>query len=169
MGFTSALTKLRYLQPYSTAVISTLNAFTQVFSLMSTGGLSPGAFEVYDDHALALMVLVLVFGLFFPIVLLNALIALMGDMFDKVQMTAPATLRFEKCLLLLDMEYALSATDRSDRLLFPRSLTLYRAKPAEERGEWEGKVVAFKQAIKNENAKLDAKLEQVLALLQAKV
>ncbi len=89
IAFTSALVKLRAVSPHGAAP-AVLDAFVQVVALMGSGGLQPSGYEgsEHDGHAVYLLLLTGLFLLAIPIVLFNALIALLGDIFDRVRLVS---------------------------------------------------------------------------------
>jgi len=104
----------------------------------------------FDGHAI-LVLLFLVFTYIINIVMLNLLIALMGDLYDAVQETAYAQYLSSKAQLVLEAQAALlryKIDSKRKQLLFPMWLQLLvpRQKEAGSKA-WSGKVAAVKNDV----------------------
>ncbi|GMH64615.1 hypothetical protein TrST_g10092 [Triparma strigata] len=96
------------------------------------------------------MALFVVFMFFINIVMLNLLIAIMGDIFDRIQENAKAEFMFARAGIVLEFEAMLSNYDRQNEEWFPTWLqVLVPTQGAEgtEGGDWVGRVKALKVSL----------------------
>ena len=66
------------------------------------------------------------------LVILNLLIALMGDSYEKVQESAEVEFRRQRAQLLREYEFHMSAADRNNPKYFPRWLHVLKPKGADD-------------------------------------
>ena len=83
------------------------------------------------------------------IIMLNALIAIMGDTYDRVSETRLERGLQGRALLLIEIEEAMTQDDHKNQALFPRWLhVIKRAEDSEEGGaEWSGRLRAIKDSV----------------------
>ena len=83
------------------------------------------------------------------IIMLNALIAIMGDTYDRVSETRLERGLQGRALLLIEIEEAMTQDDHKNQALFPRWLhVIKRADDSEEGGaEWSGRLRAIKDSV----------------------
>ena len=89
--------------------------------------------------------------------MLNLLIAIMGDIFDRIQENAKAEFIFARAQIIIELELTLSKAQKENKEWFPTWLqvlvpTLESSK--EDAGDWEGRVKALKKSICGVNEKL---------------
>ena len=103
------------------------------------------------------------------IVALNALIALMGDSWEKTQETADARGLQQKAELLLELEHSLSDAQRRDENLFPAWLHCLQPKQdgddAADDG-WQGRVAA---TVKGMSTRIDNARYEILSAVQLRI
>ena len=83
------------------------------------------------------------------IIMLNALIAIMGDTYDRVSETRLERGLQGRALLLIEIEEAMTQDDHKNQALLPRWLhVIKRAEDSEEGGaEWSGRLRAIKDSV----------------------
>ena len=112
------------------------------------------------------------------LVMLNLLIAIMGDIFDQIQETARSNYLYSKAKLILEHEETMSDAVKDNDEMFPTWLQVL--KPASLDGadddSWVGKLRAVKKSITDvgvaQNKKVtavDKKLEELSTVLKSKV
>jgi len=120
-----------------------------IYSPLTSYMLMLGAFDrrEFDGSGLAITLFVS-FSYFVQLVLLNLLIALMGDLYDEVQETAHAQYIFSKAQLVLECEDRLSGAQRLSPQLFPQWLQVLEQKAdLAPSAAWSGRVKAVKDDI----------------------
>ena len=107
------------------------------------------------------------FLFFIDIVLLNLLIALMGDIFDEVQAKASQETTYGLAKLVLEYEslFSESYKKRNEEKFFPMWLhVISKDEEKDKRGQqkgWKGRTEEIKPEIKSEVAKIDSKVAQI--------
>ena len=93
--------------------------------------------------------LLMITMLLVAIIMLNALIAIMGDTYDRVSETRLERGLQGRALLLIEIEEAMTQDDHKNQALFPRWLhVIKRAEDSEEGGaEWSGRLRAIKDSV----------------------
>merc|ERR1719272_1592252 len=93
--------------------------------------------------------LLMITMLLVAIIMLNALIAIMGDTYDRVSETRLERGLQGRALLLIEIEEAMTKDDHENQALFPRWLhVIKRAEDSEEGGaEWSGRLRAIKDSV----------------------
>jgi hypothetical protein len=115
--------------------------------LLLLGDFNPDEFNASLSYGLTLSLFV-VFMFFINIVMLNLLIAIMGDIFDRIQENAKAEFMFARAEIVLEFEAMLSYSQMEDEEWFPTWLqVLVPTQGAEgtEGGDWVGRVRALKE------------------------
>lgn len=154
-------------------------------SLVRVVGLMLGEFtpDIFDNSASpSLGVFLLVcYMLITPIILLNALIAIMGDSYDRVQTNANAEWRCEQAKIVLELEQLLYTKQRKDPLMFPTWVHVLKPKPIDEgddedasqQTQWLGRAGELKRIVRSElkesQNQLDTKLEMSQHQLETKL
>ena len=154
-------------------------------SLVRVVGLMLGEFtpDIFDNSASpSLGVFLLVcYMLITPIILLNALIAIMGDSYDRVQANANAEWRCEQAKIVLELEQLLYTKQRKDPLMFPTWVHVLKPKPinegddedASQQTQWLGRAGELKSFVRSElkesQSQLDTKLEMSQHQLEKKL
>ena len=103
------------------------------------------------------------FTFFVNIVLLNLLIAIMGELFDKIKENAKATFLFAKANLILEFESIMNVTEVKQKSRFPVWLQVLIPTRADDGSEdsWESRIRTLKLAILNSEVKQLHKLKNV--------
>merc|ERR1740133_76114 len=111
-----------------------------------------GTHELYQV-GYVLPYLLMITMLLVAIIMLNALIAIMGDTYDRVSETRLERGLQGRALLLIEIEEAMTQDDHKNQALFPRWLhVIKRVEDSEEGGaEWSGRRL---RAIKDSVSKL---------------
>ena len=86
--------------------------------------------------------------------MLNLLIALMGDIFDKIQENAKAEFMLARAEIVLEFETKLSESNRKD-WMFPKWLQILAPEVETKRTNWEGKVRDLKENVNEVQKKLE--------------
>ena len=103
------------------------------------------------------------------LVMLNLLIAIMGDIFDQIQENARCNYLYSKAKLILEHEETMSDEKKNDAVFFPTWLQVLA--PTSHSGDdddsWVGKLRAVKKSITNvgisQNKKLEAFRNEILS------
>ncbi|GMH67959.1 hypothetical protein TrST_g4181 [Triparma strigata] len=108
------------------------------------------------------IILFISFTFFVNIVLLNLLIAIMGELFDKIKENAKATFLFAKANLILEFESIMQANS-GQATRFPEWLQILLPTRADDGGEdtWESRIRTLKLAISQSEAKQTNNLKVV--------
>ncbi|GMH51643.1 hypothetical protein TL16_g01052 [Triparma laevis f. inornata] len=108
------------------------------------------------------VILFISFTFFVNIVLLNLLIAIMGELFDKIKENAKATFLFAKANLILEFESIMHA-DSGGATRFPEWLQILLPTRADDGKEdnWESRIRTLKLAISQSEAKQTSNLKVV--------
>ena len=103
------------------------------------------------------------FTFFVNIVLLNLLIAIMGELFDKIKENAKATFLFAKANLILEFESIMKVNEVKQKSRFPVWLQVLIPTRADDGSEdsWESRIRTLKLAILNSEVKQLHKLKNV--------
>jgi hypothetical protein len=118
------------------------------------------------------LVSVFVWGLgFVNLVLLNALIAIMGDTYDRVSETAMHQRLLNRANFILECEDRLPTRMLRSKRLFPKWLhVVQRAETAATsptRGAWTGRVAAIRDELELRSGRVEQKLEQANARIKS--
>ncbi|GMH83913.1 hypothetical protein TrST_g9417 [Triparma strigata] len=132
-------------------------------SLLKSYSLIFSGFELDDVNGslnrLVASLLFVFFAYFINIVMLNLLIAIMGDIFDKIQENAKAEFMMARAQVILEFEVGLRGQEHKstgDEVRFPTWLqVLVPTIESNELSDWAGKVRALKLAV----TRLERKLE----------
>jgi hypothetical protein len=147
--------------------------FTQSDALMAVLGsytLMLGDFDVEEYTATSSLttsiVLFVVFMFGVNIVLLNLLIAIMGDIYEQINENATQQFLFLKTNIILEFESIMPQKDKSDEKKFPPYLQILKAKSDEDDDdddddEWSGKLNAVKSEVRKNAEKLSEELKKV--------
>ena len=99
--------------------------------------------------------LFVVFTFFINIIMLNLLIAIMGDIFDRIQENAVAEFLFARANILLEIEATFGDKEMSKTDWYPRWLQVLVAttegNESDDRVDWAGRVRALKGAMNKIN------------------
>jgi len=106
--------------------------------------------------------------LFLNIIMLNLLIAIMGDSYDRVSESRRLEQLQQKARVLLEVEMTLSASKRRDTNLFPRWIHILAPQTQLESG-WIGRIGEIKNSIKRQTKLQTRALTQNLKRVEAKV
>ena len=106
--------------------------------------------------------------LFLNIIMLNLLIAIMGDSYDRVSESRRLEQLQQKARVLLEVEMTLSAKQRRDPNLFPRWIHILAPQTQLESG-WIGRIGEIKNAIKRVTKGQTRTLSQNLKKMEQKV
>ena len=104
-----------------------------------------------SSNAVVTSILFIAFTLFINIVMLNLLIAIMGDIFDRIQENAKAEFIFARAQIILEFEAVLSKSDRANTAWFPTWLQVLvptLENDEVDEGDWVGRVRALKNSVK---------------------
>ncbi|GMH79949.1 hypothetical protein TrST_g10365 [Triparma strigata] len=104
-------------------------------------------------------ILFIAFTIFINIIMLNLLIAIMGDIFDKIQENAKAEFIFARANIVPEFEGTLTKTQRANPEWFPTYLQVLvptLESDESEDGEWVGRVRALKMSINRLEKKHEA-------------
>ncbi|EWM30632.1 wd-40 repeat protein [Nannochloropsis gaditana] len=100
------------------------------------------------------------------IILLNLLIALMGDSYDKIQENAQAQGRYEQAVSVLEIEAMLPQRILQDPCFFPRWVQVLRPKPGTDGGliqdagdQWSGRLRQIYKKIEQSEKRLSQDIE----------
>ena len=107
------------------------------------------------------LLLFVVFMFFINIVMLNLLIAIMGDIFDRIQENARAEFMFARAGIIVEFENMLSTGDLKNEEWFPTWLQVLVPTLDDSNSgssEWAGRVLALKKSMSRVEASLSAKL-----------
>ena len=122
------------------------------------------------SNATSSIALFIVFMYLVNIILLNLLIAIMGDIFDQIQEKARAQFLYSKAKLILEFEDIMSEEDLKSNEMFPTWLQVLKS-TASENGNaddsWVGKLRAIKKSIVNVGDEVDKKVDNLAAGLKA--
>ncbi|GMH75040.1 hypothetical protein TrLO_g8798 [Triparma laevis f. longispina] len=122
---------------------------------MMLGSFDPFEFEASLSPATTLILFVC-FMIIINIVMMNLLIAIMGDTFDQIQENAMAEYLFCRASIILEFEEAMSKDRLENIEWFPSWLqVLVPTMNFERDKEWDGRIRSIQRAVKegNENAK----------------
>ncbi|GMH71660.1 hypothetical protein TL16_g05712 [Triparma laevis f. inornata] len=103
--------------------------------------------------------LFIAFTIFINIIMLNLLIAIMGDIFDKIQENAKAEFIFARANIILEFEGTLNEEQRKNKEWFPTWLQVLVPtldSDGVDEGDWVGKVRSLKKSFNKVSDKLDA-------------
>ena len=114
--------------------------------LLLLGDFNAEEFSASASYGLTLTLFV-VFMFFINIIMLNLLIAIMGDIFDQIQETADAQFMIARAQIVLEFEGSLSEADRNSDKNFPTWLQVLVPSLESESTDWQGRVKALKAAI----------------------
>ncbi|GMH88768.1 hypothetical protein TrVE_jg422 [Triparma verrucosa] len=116
------------------------------------------------------LLLFVVFMFFINIVMLNLLIAIMGDIFDNVQENANSEFLFARAEIIIEIENMLSTSDLKNEEWFPIWLqVLVPTQSDEDNGSsdvWQGKMRALRKTMTDVEAKLGSEISDLKAKLQ---
>jgi len=140
-------------------------------AMLSGYTLMLGDFDVENytetGNFLAAVALFVVFMFLVNIVMLNLLIAIMGDIFDQVQESALAQFLYSKSSLILEFEATMSEEDKRNENYFPPWLQVLMptASVGGADDSWAGKMRDLKREITkaNENTKVQLEAAQKAA------
>ena len=124
---------------------------------------STGSFDNYQEITGFDFVVFIVTSLFQNIVMLNLLIAIISDTFDKVQEKQTALDCQERCKLMLDIEVLLywnRAKGKRQFIHICQYLTAHNEETSETE-QWMGKIRSLKQEIANIRETTEEKLHQM--------
>jgi len=145
--------------------------FTSYTFLMFGGGVD--SVELYFDAHPALRCLYLATTISVQIVMLNALIAIMGDTYSRVSETRVAQGLQQRAELLVELAATMSARQRADGALFPRWIHVVQRKEAGDvEDDWAGQIGAIKKTIGAVQTKVgtaEAKMEAKMGAIEAKI
>jgi len=97
-----------------------------------------------------------------PVVMLNALIAIMGDTFDRVSETRKQRGLQLRAQLLLELDDTRDDQKQKDPKLYPRCLHVIRLKEdAETEESWAGRLSAMKDKIVESKKTVESKISTV--------
>ena len=145
---------------------------TPALSLLSGFTLMLGDFEVdsYNDTLdfEVAIILFVVFMLLVNVILLNLLIAIMGDIFDNIQENAIAAYLLAKATIILEFESIISKETAADQAKFPKWLQVLA--PAQQSGAsdtesgikdsmWAGKMRQLKKYLNQGDDKVMMRIE----------
>ena len=123
-----------------------------------------------SSNAVITAVLFVIFTYFINIVMLNLLIALMGDIFDKIQENAGAEFMFARAQIILTYEMVYSDLLGKEKENFPKWLQVLVPvlKESEDLDyhEWDGRMRALRRAIKDVKTELSEKIDATLLEVQ---
>ena len=128
---------------------SPLMSFLYSYSLM-LGGFTPSETEG-SLNTVVLAMLLMIFTYFINIVMLNLLITIMGDIFDRIQQTALADFFFGRANIIMEFEATISAKQKENKEWFPTWLQVLV--PTLENDDdiynedWVGRVRALKNTV----------------------
>jgi len=136
--------------------------------LLLLGDFNAEEFSASASYGLTLTLFV-VFMFFINIVMLNLLIAIMGDIFDQIQETADAQFMIARAQIVLEFEGKLSSAVMSSEKHFPTWLQVLAPSLESESTDWQGRVKALKAAItrleekqaENENKREESEKKRV--------
>ncbi|GMH97735.1 hypothetical protein TrVE_jg4330 [Triparma verrucosa] len=117
---------------------------------MMLGTFDPNEFEASLSPT-ATLILFVFFMLVMNVVMMNLLIAIMGDTFDQIQEYAMAEYLFCRASIILEFEIALSEKDKSNEEWFPTWLQVLVPTLDYERKEWDGRLRNLKRSIESMN------------------
>ena len=144
-------------------------AFTS-YSMMAMGDFEQ---ESYNDSAL--LATVFLYATFIVnIVFLNALIAIMGDTYDKVQETRLERSRLQRGKLLIEIQSLMTEADLDNTELFPKWVhAIVKRSEDKDKNDWAGRIHAVSKEVKAVVAKLheqsEAKFAQMHKHTEAKL
>ena len=129
--------------------------------------------ELYFDAHPALRCLYLATTISVQIVMLNALIAIMGDTYSRVSETRVAQGLQQRAELLVELAATMSKRQRADGALFPRWIHVVRRKEEDDvEDDWEGQIGAIKKTMRAVEAKVgatEAKMEAKMGAIEAQI
>ena len=117
----------------------------------------------YSLNGITTIVLFVSFTLFINIVMLNLLIAIMGDIFDRIQENAKAEFMFARANIILEIEGVLSEKQKADKEWFPTWLQVLVSSLEDDEvdeGGWAGRVRALKDSMKRLEKKLEESMKE---------
>ena len=128
-------------------------------SLFSSYALLLGDFDVNElEESSSFVITVFLFvgfTFFINIIMLNLLIAIMGDIFDRIQENAVAEFLFARANILLEIEATFGEKEKSKAEWYPRWLQVLVAttegNESDDRVDWAGRVRALKGAMNKIN------------------
>ena len=151
-------------------------SLVRVVGLM-LGEFTPDIFENSASASLGVFLLVC-YMLITPIILLNALIAIMGDSYERVILNVSAEWRCEQAKILLEFEQLLYPEQRKDPRMFPTWVHVLQPKAigegngeaeSQQQTQWAGRAGELKNFVRSElkesQAQLDVKLEKAQSQL----
>ena len=113
----------------------------------------------------------MVFTFFINIVMLNLLIALMGDIFDRIQENARNEFLFARGSIILEFENMMSAGELNNKAWFPTWLQILEpaagSDESKEDEDWAGRLTSVKHALKTSEEITWSKLNELNAKLEA--
>ena len=151
-----------YIDPFTAAFTS--------YSMMAMGDFEQ---ESYNDSAL--LATVFLYATFIVnIVFLNALIAIMGDTYDKVQETRLERSRLQRGKLLIEIQSLMTEADLDNTELFPKWVhAIVKRSEDKDKNDWAGRIHAVSKEVKAVVAKLheqsEAKFAQMHKHTEAKL
>ena len=129
--------------------------------------------RVYFDAHPALRCLYLATTISVQIVMLNALIAIMGDTYSRVSETRVAQGLQQRAELLVELAATMSKRQRADGALFPRWIHVVQRKEVDDvEDDWEGQIGAIKKTMRAVEAKVgatEAKMEAKMGAIEAQI
>ncbi|GMH54376.1 hypothetical protein TrST_g10532 [Triparma strigata] len=138
------------------------NPFSSLFAgfLLLLGDFDVTEFEASSSYYVTL-VLFVVFMIFINIVMLNLLIAIMGDIFDRIRENARAEFTFARAIIILEFEEMLASRHYKDHKYFPTWLQVLV--PTVEGGadgdnNWIGTVGVLKGSIESFKAQMASEM-----------
>ncbi|GMI11132.1 hypothetical protein TrVE_jg9613 [Triparma verrucosa] len=120
-----------------------------------------GDFDIDDFHQslsyISIAILFITFTVFINIIMLNLLIAIMGDIFDRIQENARAEFMFARAGIVLEFEETLSDDQKKNPEWFPEWLQVLvpTLQDSSLDNEWVGRLKSLKNTVTE--AKLDVK------------
>ncbi|GMH78467.1 hypothetical protein TL16_g07811 [Triparma laevis f. inornata] len=137
--------------------------FTSLFAgfLLLLGDFNVAEFSASSSYMVTLILFV-VFMVFINIVMLNLLIAIMGDIFDRIRENAKAEFTFARAMIILEFEEMLSSRRFKNGTWFPTWLQVLE--PASEdggegSGDWIGSVGVLKGTIEKFKTQMSEEVE----------
>jgi len=132
--------------------------FLMIFNMGVLGDFSTAAFE-HSVNRTVTFVLFMVFIIHTTVILLNGIIALLGDSFERVQERKVVEMNINRAQLILDYLYVLGERARNE--IEGMSTTLYRITPHSMEGnnsgddEWMGRIKFMTRMHKETREKID--------------
>mmetsp|Transcript_24623 Transcript_24623/g.46250 ORF Transcript_24623/g.46250 Transcript_24623/m.46250 type:complete len:402 (+) Transcript_24623:2-1207(+) len=127
-----------------------------------------GTFEVDDfsssSSVSSTSVLFISFTVFINIIMLNLLIAIMGDIFDRIQENARGEFIFARANIVMEFEGVLSKSQRENPNLFPTWLQVLVPTLKDDdinNDDWVGRIKSLKRNIAHVKTELSTKLDDM--------